>query len=126
MGLRPLITALVSLVFCARNEAHLAHWNTDSLSEHLALGEFYDAVLDPLDELVEAYTAAFGKIGKDIPEDEDDEETNKPILDRLKENTKWINTNRSKICRNVSALENIVDELSGVYLKAIYKLENLH
>jgi hypothetical protein len=120
-----LINQLVALVFCARNEAHLAHWNTDSLSEHLALNEFYDDVLGPLDELVEGYTAAFGKIGTELPEDEADEESEKPILARLKEQTNWINKNRSKVCRNVSALENIVDELSGVYLKAIYKLENL-
>ena len=28
--------------------------------------------------------------------------------------------------QGISALENIIDELSMVYLKAIYKLENLH
>lgn len=104
----------------------MAHWSTKSYAEHVALNEFYDDVLGPLDELVEAYQAAFGLIGKDIPEDEEDEEKDTPILDRLKDNIKWINKNRSKICRNVSALENIIDELSGVYLKAIYKLENLH
>lgn len=103
----------------------MGHWTTNSLSEHLALGEFYDAVLGPLDELVEAYTAAFGKVDRKLPENEADEEEEKLILQRLKENVKWINSNRSKICKNVSALENIVDELSGVYLKAIYKLENL-
>ena len=32
----------------------------------------------------------------------------------------------SIICKKVTALENILDEISGVYLKTIYKLENLH
>lgn len=121
-----MIKELIALVFCTRNEAHLAHWNTKSYAEHMALNDFYDDVLDPLDDLVEDYQAAFGLVGKKLPEDEDNEEKDMDILARLKSDMKWINTNRSKICKNVSALENIVDELSGVYLKAIYKLENLH
>jgi len=121
-----LITELVAMVFCSRNEAHLSHWNTTSYAEHMALNDFYDSVLEPLDDLVEDYQAAFGLIGKKLPEDEKDEESAKNILSRLKDDIKWINKNRSKICKNVSALENILDELSAVYLKTIYKLENLH
>jgi hypothetical protein len=33
--------------------------------------------------------------------------------------------NRSKIASGVPALENIVDEIVGLYLSTIYKLKNL-
>lgn len=88
----------------------------------MALEGFYTDVIDPLDDLVEDYQAAFGKVGKvkfQSFESEDD------CLDCLKDTVKWIKSNRDGICKKVTALENILDEISAVYLKAIYKLENL-
>lgn len=120
-----MIKELVARVFCSRNEAHLNHWATKSYAQHMALESFYDSVLDPLDELVEDYQAAFGLLGKKLEEDEKNEESGKDILSRLKDDVKWINKNRNKICKDVSALENILDSISGIYLRTIYKLENL-
>jgi hypothetical protein len=37
----------------------------------------------------------------------------------------WLNENRSKVAKGVPALENIVDELTGLHMKTLYKLENL-
>ena len=37
----------------------------------------------------------------------------------------WLNENRSKVAKGVPAIENIVDELTGVHMKTLYKLENL-
>lgn len=88
----------------------------------MALDGFYSDVISPLDNLVEDYQAAFGKIDKvkfTAFESEDD------CLDCLKETVQWIAHNQDKICKHVSALENILDGISDVYLKAIYKLENL-
>ena len=30
----------VSRAFATRNDAHIAHWNTKSYAEHVALGDF--------------------------------------------------------------------------------------
>lgn len=49
-----MIEQLVSRVFSTRNAAHLRHWSTQSYAEHVALGDFYDGVIDALDALVEA------------------------------------------------------------------------
>lgn len=38
-----------------RDQAHLFHWNTKSYAAHVALGEFYDSLLDSTDKLFEAY-----------------------------------------------------------------------
>jgi hypothetical protein len=118
-----MITELIYRVFETRNESHLAHWATKSYAEHVALNDFYDAVLGPLDDLVENYQACFGLVGKPTEEKEEKEEVN--ILSCLKDDVKFINKNRGKICKDIPALLNILDELQAVYLKTIYKLENL-
>lgn len=119
-----MIEELIYRVFETRNEAHIAHWTTSSFAEHKALEDFYDSVLDPLDELVENYQAAFGIIGP--VECEEDEEGEEPgVLDCLKDDAKWIQKNRNKITKEIPALQNILDTIVSVYLRTIYKLENL-
>ena len=50
-----MIEELVSRVFAIRNAAHLAHWASQSYSEHKALGKFYDGVIDKVDAIIETY-----------------------------------------------------------------------
>lgn len=116
-----MIEELIARVFTRRDQAHLAHWKTHSYSEHMALGSFYEDVLEPLDDLVEDYQAIFGL----IKELKGTYSTTDNILEGLKEDIKWINKNRDTIVKDICALENILDTLSDVYLKTIYKLENL-
>lgn len=116
-----MIEQLIALIFATRNAAHLAHWRTKSFSQHMALNEFYDDVLEVLDKLVEAHQGAFELIGKV----ELDQPVVKEILQRLEADMVWISENRPKITGKLPALDNILQELEGVYLKAIYKLRNL-
>ena len=112
----------VSRVFATRNAAHIAHWNTKSYAEHMALGDFYEGVVDILDNLVETYQGNFGLIGPVVPAQAD------PKLDIIKllaAETDWLAKNREQIAGDICALENILDELVGLYLKTIYKLKNL-
>ena len=118
-----MIETLIQKVYTDRVLSHLNHWSTDSYAQHMALESFYNDVIDPLDDLVEDYQAAFGKIDKvKFPEFESENS----CLDCLKDTVKWIANSRNKICKHVTALENILDSISDVYLKTIYKLENLH
>lgn len=116
-----MLEELICRIFYSRNEAHLAHWKASTLSEHLALGDYYDEVIEKLDKLVEAYQGSFGLI-KDLPKKEHEE---MDILARLQDDAKFINKNRSEIARKVAALENIVDEIMDLYLTTIYKLKFL-
>jgi len=110
-----MIEKLITRVFEARNAAHLQHWATKNGEEHRALGEFYDDAITALDKLVEARQGMFGlvKAGAKDP------------VDSLEADVLWLGENRSKIAGNIPAIENIVDELTGVYLSALYKLKNL-
>lgn len=118
-----MIEELICKVFASRNASHLAHWKTQSYAQHVALGDFYDGAIDLIDKLVEAYQGYYGLVGE-IPQPKPSKAEN--ITAQLVLDCAWINKNRNEIARNVSALENIVDELSGLYLTTIYKLKNLH
>lgn len=113
---------LIAHIFMVRNAAHLAHWKTDSYSKHKALGKLYEAVINLLDDLVEASMGAAGVIG-DVPEMKVVQEMD--ILDLLRDEVVWLEKNKPECCRNISALENILEEIVALYLQTIYKLENL-
>ena len=113
-----MIEDLIERLFHARNAAHLAHWKTKSYAEHKALGHYSEDVIEQRDELIEAYQGTFGLIGE-VDEQE------KSIAKLIHDDIIWLNENRSKGAKGVPALENIVDELTGVHMKTLYKLENL-
>lgn len=116
-----MIEELIARVFKARDVAHLRHFSTDRYSEHIALSNFYDAVIEALDALVECYQGQFGLVGAvpSIAYEEGD------IVGYLREEADWIDTNRSAIANESPAIENLVDALTAVYLRAIYMLERL-
>lgn len=87
-----MITELVQRVYTDRVLSHLAHWATQSYAQHIALESFYSDVIDPLDDLVEDYQAAFGLIDK-VTFNKFETETD--CLGCLKDTVKWINKHRS-------------------------------
>lgn len=115
------IEELAGRVFGIRNAAHLAHWSTDSYAQHQALGDFYDAVVDHIDTIVEAYQGFFGLIGSVKPVDMSVDDIKNLIADEAQA----ICEARSTIARNNAAIENLIDGLTEVYFKTFYKLANL-
>lgn len=115
-----MIEQLIARTFASRNCAHLTHWKTRSLAEHLATGEFYDEVTDIVDNLVECYQGNFGLI-KDVQLSTHQGD----ILTCLEADAIWIAENEDEITGEVDALENILQELLGLYLKTVYKLKFL-
>lgn len=117
-----MIEEFISKVFAIRNAAHLEHWRTKSYAQHRALGDFYDSLIDEIDTLVECYQGNFGLIGDVRLEHAGSKDA---ILSLLSRDVAWIAKHREKIAGGVDALENIVDGISALYLRTIYKLENL-
>ena len=116
-----MIEDLVSRAFAIRNAAHLAHWATKSFSEHMALGSFYDEVIEKIDGIVEAYQGWFGLIGA-VPQAAISKDH---IAKQIGDEAIWIADNRAKISRNVTMLQNLIDDLLGLYSTTHYKLVNL-
>lgn len=116
-----MIEELVGRVFATRNATHLAHWKTKSYAQHVALGDFYDGLIEKLDSIVEMYQGASGLIGSvEVPT------TNtKNIIAHIRDEADWIADNRDEIADDVDAVKNVIDELVGLYLTTHYKLQNL-
>ena len=116
-----MIEDLVSRVFAMRNAAHLAHWSTKSYSEHKALGKFYDELIDKIDSIIEAYQGWFGLIG----EVRMIVMSKKDIAEAIRTDLTWMGTNRDKICKKNTMMENLIDDLMQLYSTTHYKLVNL-
>jgi hypothetical protein len=120
------INELICRVFSVRNMAHLEHWKTGSFAAHEALGSFYEGIIGSLDGIVELHQGLFGKVShKEDEELEERLEEFEDIIERLKDDVKFINKNRSEISSKVPAIENLVDELISLYGSTIYKLRFL-
>lgn len=113
-----MIDQLIERMFKSRNASQLEHWKTKSYAQHMALGSFYEDVIDILDKYVESHIGTFGKL-KDVKGEEDD------VAKMISDDIVWLHENRDKITQNVPALENIIDELTGTHMQTLYKLENL-
>ena len=51
---------VATLLHSATN-THFFHWQTDSYSKHIALGEYYDGIVELTDSFAEAYMGKYGK-----------------------------------------------------------------
>lgn len=109
----------VALLFLSRDAAHKAHLNASTYSEHVALGSFYDELIDLADSFTEAWMGRnLQKIGDlpDLPSQKGE------ILPVLKRHLAIIEDIRDFVPDEDTALNNIIDEIVALYLSTLYKL----
>lgn len=113
----------VGALFLARDVAHSVHLNTRSFSKHMALNSFYDEVIELADKFAEAYQGRHGLIGP-ISLMSAKKTTN--IIEFLEDSLADIEKMRYEVCdKTDTALQNIIDEIVGLYLSTLYKLKFL-
>ena len=113
----------VGMLFLARDVAHSVHLNTRSFSKHMALGTFYDEIVDLADKFAEAYQGKHGLIG---PISLMNARKTSNITEFLQDQVDEIEKVRYEVCdKTETALQNIIDEIVAVYLSTIYKLKFL-
>jgi hypothetical protein len=113
----------VGLFFLARDVTHSVHLNTRSYAKHVALNEFYDAIVDLADKFAEAYQGRHGLIG---PISLHSARKTSNIVEFLEDSLIEIENERYKVCdKDETALQNIIDEIVGLYLSTLYKLKFL-
>ena len=113
----------VGCLFLARDVAHSVHLNTRSFAKHSALNGFYDGIIDLADTFAEAYQGRHGLIG---PISLHSARKTSNIVEFLEDSLKEIEETRYKVCdKSDSALQNIIDEIVGLYLSTLYKLKFL-
>jgi hypothetical protein len=113
----------IGCMFLARDVAHSVHLNTRSFAKHSALNGFYDGIIDLADKFAEAYQGRHGLIG---PISLHSARKTSNIVEFLEDSLKEIENERYKVCdKSDTALQNIIDEIVGLYLTTLYKLKFL-
>ena len=113
----------VGHLFLARDVAHSVHLNTRSYAKHKALQEFYEGIVGLADDFAEAYQGRHGLIG---PITLQTAKKNGNIIEFLQDSLDDVEANRYKVCEEKdTAIQNIIDEIVGLYLSTQYKLKFL-
>ena len=113
----------VGTLFLARDVAHSVHLNTRSFSKHSALNSFYDEIVELADKFAEAYQGRHGLIGP-ISLMSAKKTTN--IIEFLEDSMADIEKMRFEVCEKTDTpIQNIIDEIVGLYLSTLYKLKFL-
>jgi uncharacterized protein YgfB (UPF0149 family) len=114
---------LVGLLFLGRNVAHSVHLNTRSFSKHMALGTFYDEVIEKADAFAEAYQGRYGLIGQiAIPA----AKKTSNIIEFLQDQLDEIEKGRYDVANKTdTSLQQLIDNIVELYLTTLYKLRFL-
>lgn len=113
----------VGTLFLARDVSHSVHLNTRSYAKHVALNAFYDGVVDLADKFAEAYQGRHGLIG---PISLMSATKTNNIIEFLQSSMDELEKCRYEVCEKTDTpLQNIIDEIIGLYLSTLYKLKFL-
>lgn len=113
----------VGMMFLARDVAHSVHLNTRSYAKHKALNEFYDGIVDLADKFAEAYQGKYGLIG---PISLMSAKKTNNIVEFLEGQVDDLSEMRYKVVdKECTPLQNIIDEIMGLYFSTLYKLKFL-
>jgi hypothetical protein len=113
----------VGMLFLARDVTHSVHLNTRSFAKHSALGTFYDEIVDLADKFAETYQGKYGLIG---PISLMSAKKTSNVVEFLQDQVDEIEAIRYKVVdKDCTPLQNIIDEIVGLYLSTLYKLRFL-
>ena len=118
--------SLFSKLFESREMAHIYHLQVNgeqgSHAAHVALGEYYDEVLELLDQTIETYQGQYGII--DGYQTIDTAETRtKEKVEYFEELVEFVKHARKAISVEDTHLQNIIDEIVGLMYRTLYKLK---
>ena len=113
----------IGTLFLARDVAHSTHLNTRSFSKHSALNTFYDEIIELADKFAEAYQGKYGLIG---PISLMSAKKTNNIVEFLEGQVDELEEIRYKVVdKDCTPIQNIIDEIFGLYYSTLYKLKFL-
>jgi len=124
--MNPTVAKFISTLLSSRTQAHIFHWQVEddsSLAEHKALNEYYDEIVDLVDEFVEAFQGKYGIIrGYSSPAvfREDDN-----LVIYFKALSQYVDKIRH-LTPDDTYLQNLIDEIYQLIETTLYKLQYLH
>jgi len=115
----------VSTLFHSRTQAHTFHLQTNSFAAHKALNDYYDEIIDIVDNLVESYQGRYG-ILKGYKGMTDVLECDENVVVKYFEALcMYVEKNRPLLPQD-SYIQNQIDELIALIESTKYKLIYLH
>jgi hypothetical protein len=112
--------AFVSVLFHSATVTHFMHLQTKSFAQHMALGEYYDAIVELADKWAEAYQGCYDII-TGYPKDFHLATDPVKYLTQIKE---FVNDIRKDLPQD-SELNNLVDGIADQIDSTLYKLRFL-
>jgi hypothetical protein len=116
------VSALFAKLFESRSFTHYAHLRTDSYAQHKALEDYYSAVVDLVDELYETYAGQYGQIKFGLSGVTNRDEDPLKYLESL---GKMLTEAHSYLNEKDTHLHNVLDEITGLTYRTVYKLKYL-
>ena len=107
-------------LFLTRDAIHLAHLSTKNYAAHVALGSFYDELLDLTDGLIESYQGKYGVIKIEV-----ERVVNQEPIGCIKDLVKVTDGGFVYGSFGETWIKNELDSISKLCYQTIYKLENL-
>ena len=101
-------------------ESWKAHLKTDKYSDHIALNEFYDEVVDLVDALIEEYQGIYGKVKNLKNVMSTDKQSALDYLESLREMTR-----EGRSLFKEDELKSDIDAILSLLDSTIYKLKEL-
>lgn len=114
------IQEFVMCLLHSQTNAHILHFQSRSYAEHMALGDYYEAIDDLIDTFVEAYQGKYGI----IEEYSDEYELPTPALEYMISKADYIKEARKSLPQDTE-LQNIIDEIVSLIDSTVYKLRFL-
>lgn len=111
---------LIAVLFLSREIAHREHLTSDSYAQHMALGGFYEGVVELADSLAEAYQGSTCNRLSKIPYYSNPMKGD--ITMTMKKMSSRVTELREEACGDNTTLQNIVDEILSLFYSTIYKL----
>lgn len=119
------MNTFISLLLASRNQAHIFHWQTQSFSVHKSLNEYYDNIIERIDELVEGYQGKYGILKNFMtPANIIESENKNNVVDYFESLVKLVEEERANIVQD-TFIQNQIDEIVQLLYTTIYKLKNL-
>jgi hypothetical protein len=111
-----------AVLLMAAPYAHMAHLQTRSFAEHMALGTLYEELPDLVDALIESYQGKYGLV-MDYPAPSKLPPLGNPVAMVTQLNL-YVDQNREKVSDD-SEIQNAIDEIVTLLNSTTYKLKFL-
>lgn len=117
------VSQYISTLFASRTQAHIFHLQTTSYAQHIALGAYYDGIIEATDVLVELIQGRYGIVrGYNSPAIFKEDDGTVSYFEAL---LKYVDLNRNNIPQD-SNIQNQVDNIIDLVNSTLYKLKFLH